>query len=91
MARARVAVDRARPRLIRSPSQLDTSAVVIDATGRRPNLGAIRLTSTPERPKCAYVISSLMPGAYGPLTLGWDALSVHLSSGSPTPAAKRVS
>ena len=26
-----------------------------------------------------------------PLTLGWDALSVHLSSGSPTPAAIRVS
>jgi hypothetical protein len=42
VARARVAVDRARPGLIdrarpgliRSPSQLETSAVVIDATGR---------------------------------------------------------
>jgi hypothetical protein len=39
VASARVAVDGARPRATREPTQLDTSAAVIEATGQLPKRG----------------------------------------------------
>jgi len=41
VARARVAVEGAKPRTTSEPTQPDTSAAVIDATGQLPKRGAM--------------------------------------------------
>jgi hypothetical protein len=79
VARARVAVERARPRVIRSPSQLETSAVVIDAT-LRPTLLATLPTRGASGALDLLITRAVEQHLVGSSTLpkvGWDRLGGH--------------